>query len=229
MKKLYNEYFYIPEDGKIRDKVMVVRVAVTVIAMMLCLFGMTYSAYAYFSHSVTSESNMIQSADYNLTVTVSNNADPSAELIPGNGGYYSLGVGTYSVKLVKSGSAKTGFCLIEVTVGSTVAKYYTQQIGLDNGNESKEMSFTIDVPDGQAVKVKFVPHWGTSIYHGDSANPLYIESGETIDFAIAGTISPDGSDSSTNSTETTADSDTTGVTSSTDETLSPSETESIGQ
>ena len=82
MKKLYEEYFYIPEDGKIRDKVMVVRVAVTVAVMLACLFAMTFSAYAYFSHSVTSDSNVIKSADYDLTVIVKNDADPSTELTP---------------------------------------------------------------------------------------------------------------------------------------------------
>ena len=187
MTELYKEYFYIPEDGKIRDKVIVVRMIITVTVMLACLAAMTYSAYAYFSHSITSGSNIIKSADYSLTVTMPDGILPEA------GGYYHLSNGvTYTVKLEKQGTAKTGFCVIEVTAGARTTRYHTQQIGLANGAETLTLSFTIDttaIPTGEKVKVKFIPHWGTSSHYNDenykgTNGELYIEAGETVKITL---------------------------------------------
>ena len=62
MKKLYNEFFYIPKYGKVKEKVMLMRTALTVVIMVVCLFAMSFTAYAYFSHNVTSGSNIIKAA-----------------------------------------------------------------------------------------------------------------------------------------------------------------------
>lgn len=179
MKKLYEEYFYIPEDGKIRDKVMVVRVAVTVAVMLACLFAMTFSAYAYFSHSVTSNSNVIKSADYDLTVTLTPDTGAGQPTKT-----YSLDPGTYSVKLTKAGSANTGFCVIEVKIDdNTTFTYHTQQIGTVGDNPKSEITFSIVVPAGNPVSVKFIPHWGTSIYYSydtSDTNPKYVRHGGTV-------------------------------------------------
>ena len=187
MTELYKEYFYIPEDGKIRDKVIVVRMIITVTVMLACLAAMTYSAYAYFSHSITSGSNIIKSADYSLTVTL-----PDDILLKSDGYYHLSNGGTYTVKLEKQGTAKTGFCVIEVTVGARTTRYHTQQIGFANGTETLTLSFTIDttaIPAGETVKVKFIPHWGTSSHYNDETykgtnGELYIEAGETVKITL---------------------------------------------
>ena len=51
MKKLYNEFFYVPKYGKVKEKVMLMRTALTVVIMVVCLFAMSLTAYAYFSHN----------------------------------------------------------------------------------------------------------------------------------------------------------------------------------
>ena len=228
MKKLYEEYFYIPEDGKIRDKVMVVRVAVTVAVMLACLFAMTFSAYAYFSHSVTSDSNVIKSADYDLTVIVKNDADPSTELTPSAPRTYTFdgtNAGIYTVTLTKAGEAKTGFCVIEVTVGGNVTRYYTNQIGLINGVAKNEFEFTIEataIPAGGSVTVKFIPHWGTSSYYGSyDPSKNYIDGVSTNKIDV--TVVSVGTDDNTDTTETT---DVTTETTTPETTTAPAETTS---
>lgn len=235
MKKLYEEYFYIPEDGKIRDKVMVVRVAITVAVMLACLFAMTFSAYAYFSHSVTSDSNVIKSADYDLTVIVKNDADPSAELTPSAPRTYTFdgtNAGIYTVTLTKAGEAKTGFCVIEVTVGGNVTRYYTNQIGLINGVEKNEFKFTIEataIPAGGSVTVKFIPHWGTSSYYGSyDPSKNYIDGVSTNKIDV--TVVSVGMDDNTDTTETTnvtTETTTPETTTAPAETTSPAETEAV--
>ena len=69
MKELYNEYFYVPEDGKVRDKVLLTRITVSVIAILFCIVAMSITAFAYFSHGIISSSNTIQSASYDLDIT----------------------------------------------------------------------------------------------------------------------------------------------------------------
>ena len=235
MKKLYEEYFYIPEDGKIRDKVMVVRVAITVAVMLACLFAMTFSAYAYFSHSVTSDSNVIKSADYDLTVIVKNDADPSTELTPSAPRTYTFdgtNAGIYTVTLTKAGEAKTGFCVIEVTVGGNVTRYYTNQIGLINGVEKNEFKFTIEataIPAGGSVTVKFIPHWGTSSYYGSyDPSKNYIDGVSTnkIDVTVVSVGMGDDTDT-TETTDVTTETTTPETTTAPAETTSPVETEAV--
>lgn len=235
MKKLYEEYFYIPEDGKIRDKVMVVRVAVTVAVMLACLFAMTFSAYAYFSHSVTSDSNVIKSADYDLTIIVKNDADPSTELTPSAPRTYTFdgtNAGIYTVTLTKAGEAKTGFCVIEVTVGGNVTRYYTNQIGLINGVAKNEFEFTIEataIPAGGSVTVKFIPHWGTSSYYGSyDPSKNYIDGVSTnkIDVTVVSVGMGDDTDT-TETTDVTTETTTPETTTAPAETTSPVETEAV--
>ena len=70
MRKLYNEFFYIPKYGKIREKVMLARVSMTAVIMAVCLVAMSITAYAYFSYNVTSGSNAIKAASFYTDVTV---------------------------------------------------------------------------------------------------------------------------------------------------------------
>lgn len=176
MKDLYNEYFYIPKEGKIREKVMIVRVAVTVIIMIACLAAMSFTAYAYFSHDVTSASNIIRSADFDVLVTV----DPESQTE--NGSYKLTGGSSYTVNLEKDGTASTGFCIVEVTVGTETFKFHTQQIG--TGGVEQSLSFTLDLTkltQDDTVKVKFIAHWGTSRFYGyENENDFYITQNENV-------------------------------------------------
>ena len=190
MKSFYDEYFRIPKegDGKITDKVMLVKVAQIVVTMIVCLIAMSLSAYAYFSHNVTSGVNIIQSADFGLNVKITDQSDPANEILAGEGGIYQLGNGTYTVTLEKKGTASTGFGVIEVKVGETTTehKYHTQQ--LNNANSTMTFTLTLSgFTDSEPANVKITPHWGTSSYYSyenKDENPYYIQAGETA------TVSP---------------------------------------
>ena len=70
MRKFYNEFFYIPKHGKIREKVMLTRIAMTVTIVIMCLAAMSITAYAYFSYNITSASNKIQAANFETNVNI---------------------------------------------------------------------------------------------------------------------------------------------------------------
>ena len=185
MKSFYDEYFRIPKegDGKITDKVMLVKVAQIVVTMIVCLIAMSLSAYAYFSHNVTSGVNIIQSADFGLNVSVKDSTNTEVPI--GTDGLYVLGNGTYTVTLEKKGTASTGFGVIEVTVGGNTTKYHTQQLGVGGVPDSTAVPATLEfklnlsaLPADETATIKITPHWGTSIYYHyntDSSNQLYIQ------------------------------------------------------
>ena len=78
MKKLFEAFFAIPKDGKVPEKVMLTRAALSVIVIVVCLAAMGITAYAYFSHSLFSGQNTIQAAGFSVNVTIQN-TDPNQE------------------------------------------------------------------------------------------------------------------------------------------------------
>lgn len=70
MKKIYEEFLKISKNEKIRDKVMMTRISLSIATMVLCLGAMGITAYAYFSCNITSAVTTIQSARYTLDVEV---------------------------------------------------------------------------------------------------------------------------------------------------------------
>lgn len=186
MKKLYNEFFYVPKYGKVKEKVMLIRTAMTVIIMVVCLFAMSFTAYAYFSHDVTSGSNIIKAAHFEALITIN---DGAVELT--KDGKYQVAAlekdKTYTVTLAAPtapGSAKTGFCVITYEGGQTI--YHTQQLGVDESVDGgKTPSITFKLAVSENAKVYFLSHWGTSSYYDQyQANAtnetLYVRNNETV-------------------------------------------------
>ena len=175
MKKLYEEYFKVSEDGKVREKVMITRVVVTVTVMVICLIAMGVSAYAYFSSDILSASNVIKAANYEIDITVQSTIDNSTQILveklDKRTYMATLDPGEYLVTVTKGGTAKTGFCVV-TAAGCLPETYHTQQIGVDvytGTNES--ISFTVKV--SAQTQVEFYAHWGTSSYYAQ-----FIEKGE---------------------------------------------------
>ena len=218
MRKLYNEFFYIPKHGKVREKVMLTRVAMTVMIMVMCLAAMSITAYAYFSYNITSGSNIIKSASFYTDVTVqitaedgtagdtittntSDHKSHSAEL-SANKTY------TITVKHNDRSTAQTGFVI--VTAEGCETRYHTQQLGRDgNGNT---YTITFKLTPGANTIVTFRSHWGTSTYYGyagDSDNNIekYILDGEDIELVISGSkpnkVSSQSEDTTDKSEEST--------------------------
>lgn len=217
MRKLYNEFFYIPKHGKIREKVMLMHTALTVAIMIVCLLAMGITAYAYFACSVTSASKMIQAANFGTKVSVrihdSNNEPVAIEQLNAKTQAATVYAGKeYTVTIEKAGSAQTGFCVISAT-GCDVEKYHTQQIGRDVKSNTKgknAISFTLTATD--TTIVSFYSHWGTSSYYADyedkgENDALYIIDGETVHLQINGVMNPVGNGEEEKSEEETASSE----------------------
>lgn len=229
MRKLYNEFFYIPKHGKVREKVMLTRIAMTVTIVIMCLAAMSITAYAYFSYNITSGSNIIKSASFYTDVTVqitaedgtaedtittntSDHKSHSAEL-SANKTY------TITVKHNDRSTAQTGFVI--VTAEGCETKYHTQQLGRDGDGNTYTITFKL-TPGANTV-VTFRSHWGTSTYYGyagDSDNNIeeYILDGEDIELVISGSKpnkvssqSEDTTDKSEESTITPSTNTTTGT------------------
>ncbi len=66
MKKLYDRFWRMQEDGKIGERTMNVRLALAATVIVACMFCMGITAYAYFSCTVTSKISIIQSAKFYL-------------------------------------------------------------------------------------------------------------------------------------------------------------------
>lgn len=195
MKELYNEYFHIPKHGKIRDKVMLIRTAITTIVMIVCLAAMSLTAYAYFSYNVTSGSNIIKAAnfeaDVSISVTDANGDAVTVNKVDSKTHTAVLEAGiTYFITLDESenSTAKTGFCV--VTAVGCPDTYHTQQLGADTtvaGGSTDKITFQLEVT--AETTVTFLSHWGTSSHYAaykenGEADKLYITNANTGDNAV---------------------------------------------
>ena len=205
MRKLFNEFFYIPKHEKVREKVMLTRLVSTITVIVLCMAAMSFTAYAYFSYNITSGYNIIRSANFKTKVQVQifdldGNAVES-NINPITSDYKSfkiegLTVGeTYTVNIspVKDEkSAKTGFIIL--TADNCPDTYYSQQLGKDekvDAGETNKLSFKIIITDSTTVYLK--AHWGTSSYYADfknKAKELYITQDETVKLIVNGFDEP---------------------------------------
>lgn len=197
MKKFYEEFFYVPKHGKVKEKVMLTRISISVVFMLLCMVVMSLSAYAYFSASTTVYVHSIQSAIYQLSVTPSGMPQSSDNV-------YTLSAGTYCFDISKTAedTASVGFCEIRVFPNSgnpeNYTSFYTEPIGtyLEDGGwktvSGREVQ--IKVPDGRSVDVRFIAQWGTL------SDTLTTIENETVDLnSLAYFADLDSSDSGENS------------------------------
>ena len=205
MRKLFNEFFYIPQHGKVREKVMLARLASMITVVIFCLVAMSITAYAYFSYNVTSGSCILKSASFKTEVQVqildSDGKAVDSNITPVTSDYKSfkiegLTVGeTYTITITPikdQKSAKTGFVIVKADNCPDV--YYTQQLGKDekvDGGETNILSFKVMLTDSTTVYL--IAHWGTSSYYADFQNKseeLYITQSETIKLIVNGFNEP---------------------------------------
>ena len=193
MRKFYNEFFYIPKHGKIREKVMIVRVAMAVCVIVSCLAAMGFTAYAYFSYDVYSQKSIIQAANFDTAITVSDQNGNELEVLKGDNfskkANLSAGVKyTVVLKPHENSTSKTGFVIVELDG----KRYHTQQLGADGNNKTEQIVFYIEA--NANTTVSFSPCWGTSAYYNaqDAYADLYIVQNESIKSTAAGTGVSDG-------------------------------------
>lgn len=162
MKKLYEKYLHVPEEGRIKEKVFICRIAVAIVCMVCCLSAMGFSAYAYFTSSITSSSNIIQAASYSTDIVVKDATGTEVTPTVEDSDYkYGLGVGTYTVTLKAIGTAQKGYCKIVIGAvdDESSLKYFTVPMSPDEKESNNVITFTIECY--QKTDVRIIANWGS--------------------------------------------------------------------
>ena len=183
MKKWIEQLFYVPKYGKVTEKVFMRRMTMNISLIVLCMAAMAFTAYAYFSHSVTSGNNTLQAAHFDVDLAITEQGGAPVTVVRnGAHSYYAelkAGV-TYdvTVKTADGSTAVTGFVLLTVDD----QRYFTQQIARGEG-------LTFAVKPVADMTVSLLPHWGTSSYYesGDRVenSQFYISQGEVVNLMSA--------------------------------------------
>lgn len=166
MRKIYEEYLYVPEDEKIKEKVFIMRIATAITCVICCLSAMGLSAYAFFTSSITSGSNTIVAASYSVDIQVEKAENSSlTELTPTVNKLihtYDLSKGVYTVTLKASGNAKMGYCKIVVgdMDAETSKKYFTIPICTDETDANHQLEFRVECHE-ERTQVHIIPNWGS--------------------------------------------------------------------
>lgn len=166
MKRIYEEYLYVPEDGKIKEKVFIMRIAVAIVCMVCCLSAMGFSAYAFFASSITSGSNTIVAATFGAEITVARDENnPQTKVKPTVNQTihtYSLVDGTYHVVIKATGNAQNGYC--KIVIGDVESedsiKYYTIQMSTDENASKSQLEFVVECYNDNA-EIHIIPNWGS--------------------------------------------------------------------
>ena len=198
------------------ERVFFARLAVSIVCIVLCMGAMGFSAYAYFTASVSSNMNQIQAANFDLNVqkiepqTKTSSASYESEKI------YTLQSGVYDFVLEMSdnATATTGYCQIVIikSDGTNGESVYTQQFGKIEEQKEPVRARTIRIQVATDTKVKFVPCWGT--YSGQGFNEVVDKIVVTGDFTT--NVKPWDSKGTSDSTIGTSESDIANESTSTD-------------
>ena len=219
MRKWLQELMHVPEDDTVSDRTMTARVCVTVAVTLFCLAMMSFTAYAYFTHDMSSGSNQILTAYFDAVVSVRKTDAAGAPVTVHTDETFTCwadlkGGNTYYVTLrhAVDSTANTGYVIVNET-------YHTAQIEKDTYGNSLLETFYLTLTEDQ--RVTFRVCWGTSPYADDAREEgdLYIEEGETVELTAA---VEDDTTTETEDSTTTTDSTTTSTTES-DSTTLPTE------
>lgn len=190
MKKLLRELFYVPKYGKVTEKALFGRLSVYITVIVLCMAGMAFTAYAYFSASVLSGNNSIQAAHFDVEISISEAVDnpgaktqgtPVTVKRDGANEYHAALTGgkEYLVTVRATGTANTGFVLL--TVGNK--QYFTQQLFRDTAD-----ILTFSLLPAEDMEVAFMPHFGTSSRYEDYQNgvvdPFYVKEKDEVQLVL---------------------------------------------
>ena len=194
MLRLCKSFHYKPKYANDADSIMLKHLASTVTVVLICLAAISFSAYAYFSHSVTSSTNTIKASSFSSSIAIKkSNGDTITE---GKIQSYLFEPGKYIVTINADDSTTgTGYCVIQVAG----TKYYTQQLGKDMnapGQKRTQINFMLDVEADTTIEIE--SRWGTSSFYSTEGtnNEFYIKNSDpmqVITVAAAGGIADEES------------------------------------
>lgn len=178
MIKLCKRVGYKPKYTSDADSKILKHLASTVTIVLVCLAAISFSAYAFFSHTVTSGTNTIKASTFSTSVAIKNS--DGQIITEGKLQSYRFEPGKHIVTIsTDSSTTGTGYCVIKVAG----AKYYTQQLGKDMnapGQERTQISFALEVEADTIIEIE--SRWGTSsFYSTEGANSaFYIKDSEPM-------------------------------------------------
>lgn len=185
MKAFYYEFFHIPKEGKLREKVLMSHVALTAVLIIVYLLAISGSAYAFHT-SATRVQNTIMAANFDAESEVETPSGDALVLEKQKDGMLLAMLeekGEYRVVLEPGGTAETGF----VTMQLNGDEYITAQLGTSVEEEDEyrdEISFTIGFYEDEPTPVAFMSHWGTSTayatYTLDNTDASYYLLGDEV-------------------------------------------------
>ncbi len=185
MKAFYDKFYRIYDDKKISDTVIIFRIIVTVIIILSCLAVMTFAGYAYYEYDLMIKVNTIQSATFEVNVTVADNENNPVEMEKRNGYYipksdYLTKDNEYTVTIsrTENSSAETGYCRVRLFKGNNESIFYTIQ--LDADTPTQEVTFTVN--PSEDFKFQITPNWGTSSCWAEGNFSDCITNGKIINF-----------------------------------------------
>lgn len=162
MKKWLQSRFSVPVQGKVSEKVFLSRITLNITVIIICMIAMAFTAFAYFSVSVSSQNNRIQAAHFDVEIHVSSEVDgiPVSEPVNRqNTDVYVVNMKAdtvYAVEIVAKGNSNTGF----VVISAGGYQYHTEQMVL---NDKNSIVFYLRPTEDMAVML--MPHWGTSSHY----------------------------------------------------------------
>ena len=185
MKAFYDKFYRVYDDKKISDTVIIFRIIVTVIIILSCLAVMTFAGYAYYEYDLMIKVNTIQSATFEVNVTVADNENNPVEMEKRNGyyipkSYYLTKDKEYTVTIsrTENSSAETGYCRVRLFKGNNESIFYTIQ--LDADTPTQEVTFTVN--PSEDFKFQITPNWGTSSCWAEENFSDCIINGKIINF-----------------------------------------------
>ena len=196
--EMYLDLFYKPKRLAVQEKTVPFNTMKTMAIILVCLSAMTFSAFAYFSNSITSGFNQIKTASFATNVVVqradaTEGEDTECSMMEDAGTRYAmLDAGrlyTATVEMAASSTARTGYVVIYAD-GCPDA-YHTQQIGVDAlSDDGTRYQLSFDMMATVDTLVFFEDYWGTSVYYGEDDSELYISDGENILLIVNGVTEP---------------------------------------
>jgi len=185
VKAFYDKFYRVYDDKKISDTVIIFRIIVTVIIILSCLAVMTFAGYAYYEYDLMIKVNTIQSATFEVNVTVADNENNPVEMEKRNGYYipkseYLTKDKEYTVTIsrTENSSAETGYCRVRLFKGNNESIFYTIQ--LDADTPTQEVTFTVN--PSEDFKFQITPNWGTSSCWAEENFSDCIINGKIINF-----------------------------------------------
>ena len=206
---------------RIRDRVMLIRLAKMTAVIAVSLMLMTVTAYAYFSYNVISDANRIQAAMFEVDVLVQgqneNGQAVAVNPITDDNKTYTINaeVGvTYAVTVMPADNSTTKTGFVKITAADCEDVYHTQQVWVEAGEE-RPRAVTFQMTVSAPTVIFLQARWGTSVFYARYRDEgvdgdYYVTQGETI--ALTVDVPTEMIPTETSRTEVTTTTETTATT-----------------